>query len=128
MAEQVETLPPFQRKTGWDAYRGLNVCWQALFHGIDEDPSESSSKRKRTAEKWVVNLKHYDPSIPYSFSMILCLDINLEKYPEFKSMHRNELLVIKGTVVDAAYGWVLISGAEFEFTRTLIGVKTRPEA
>lgn len=61
MTIQVESLPPFQRETGWKAYSDLEVCWRAVFRGIGED--EPANKADPTAKKkWVVDLKHYDPS------------------------------------------------------------------
>jgi hypothetical protein len=114
MTKQVESLPPFQQEAGWDAYKGLEVCWQAMFRGIGED--EPANKADPTAKKrWVVDLKHYDPAVDYSPATICCPGVDLEKYPQFKFLHRNELLVVRGRVDVAKYCWVLIYSAHFEF-------------
>jgi hypothetical protein len=71
MSMQVESLPPFQRETGWDAYKeDLEVCWQAVFRGIGEDPANVTNPTAK--KKWVVDLKYYDPSIHYSPATICC--------------------------------------------------------
>jgi hypothetical protein len=110
---QVESLPPFQQRTGWDAYIGLEVCWQAMFRGIGED--EPANKADPSAKKWVVDLKHYDPSVRYSPSNICCPGVDIEKYPQFKSLHHNELLIVRGKVEAAQFYWVLLHPANFEF-------------
>jgi hypothetical protein len=120
MTMQVESLPPFQRQLAWDSYKGLEVCWQAIFRGIGED--EPANKADPTAKKkWVVDLKHYDPSIDYSPATICCPGVDLEQYPQFKSLRKNELLIVKGRVEDARYYFILIFLADFEFCVKRIG-------
>jgi hypothetical protein len=105
MARQVESLPPFQQEAGWNAYGGLEVCWQAMFRGIGED--EPANEADPTAKKkWVVDLKHYDPSIPYSSKIIYCPGVDIEKHPQFKSLHKNELLIVRGKVDTVRYSSV----------------------
>jgi hypothetical protein len=114
MTMQVESLPPFQQDTGWAAYRGLEVCWQAVFRGIGED--EPANKADPTAKKkWIVDLKHYDPSIRYSPVTICCPGVDIEKHPQFKSLHKNELLIVRGRVEAVQFYWVLLWPADFEF-------------
>jgi hypothetical protein len=114
MTMQVESLPPFQRQTAWDSYAGLEICWQAIFRGIGED--EPANKADPTAKKkWVVDLKHYDPSIDYSSATIYCRGVDLEQYPQFKSLHKNELLIVRGRVDAVKYYWALLYPAQFEF-------------
>jgi hypothetical protein len=114
MTKQVESLPPFQRDTGWAAYKDLEVCWQAVFHGIGEDEpaNESNPKAKK---KWVVDLKHYDSNIRYAAGIICCPGVDIEEYPQFKSMQKNELLIVRGKVEAAKAYWVLLFPAAFEF-------------
>jgi hypothetical protein len=114
MTMQVESLPPFQQETGWNAYRGLHVCWQAVFRGIGED--EPANRANPTAKKkWVVDLKHYDPTIHYSSATICCPGVDIEKHPQFKSLHKNELLIVRGKVESVQYYLGLIYPADFEF-------------
>jgi len=117
MTKAVQALPPFQQQAAEDAYIGLRVCWQGLFRGIVEDLHDSRSSFKA----WMVNLKHYDPSVRYTNGEIVCPGISLETYPEFKSMHRNELVAVSGTVQEVSYYRVLLSQAHFEFTGRHIG-------
>lgn len=124
MTRQVEALPPFQQKNAEYAYRGLQVCWQALFHGIREDEPANKVRKKNETEKWIVDLKHYDPSIDYSNGDLMCVGIDLERYPELKTMHKNELVIVRGTIGDVSYCHVLIFDAEFEFSGTRI---TKPK-
>lgn len=114
MAKQVESLPPFQQEAGWSAYKGLEVCWQAVLRGIGED--EPANQADPTAKKkWVVDLKHCDPSVPYSSATICCPGVDFDEYPQFKSLHNNELLIVRGRVDTARYSWVLIYPSSFEF-------------
>jgi hypothetical protein len=57
MNKQVESLPPFQHETGWNAYHGLEVRWQALFQGIEED-TPTNDANPTAKKKWIVDLKH----------------------------------------------------------------------
>src|ERR1700751_1660242 len=56
------------------------------------------NNRALTKQKWVVDLKHYDPSTHYSYATICCPSIDLDEYPQFKFLQRNELLIVRGTV------------------------------
>lgn len=51
--------------------------------------------------KWAVRLKYYNPASPYPICGITCYDISLETYPQLKSMLKNELVIVSGTVVRA---------------------------
>lgn len=66
-------------------------------------------------KKWVVDLKHYDPSIPYSSATICCPGVDIEKHPQFKSLRKNELLIVRGRVDSVRYSRVLLAPADFEF-------------
>jgi len=72
--------------------------------------------RKKDGKKWIVNLKHYDPSVDYSNGDLLCPGIDLETYPELKTMPRNELVIVTGTVADVGYCRVVLFDAQFEFS------------
>jgi hypothetical protein len=122
ITRQVESLPPFQQKNAEEAYRGLRVCWQALFRDIEDDVP-ANKDRGAENKKWIVNLKHYDPSIDYSNGDICCPGIDLERYPELKTLHKNELVIVTGTVAGVSYYRVLIYDAEFEFSGTRITSK-----
>jgi hypothetical protein len=100
----------------------LHVCWQSLFNGIEDDVPWNERKSENDPDKWIIKLKEYDPSIPYAYSSIVCPGVSLETYPEFKSMHTNELVIVRGTVEHASYGQIVLWDATFEFTQTRIGV------
>jgi hypothetical protein len=120
MTRQVEALPPFQQRNAEKAYRDLQVCWQALFLSIREDEPANKVQKETETKKWIVYLKHYDPSIDYANGQLLCPGIELEKYPELKTMHTNELVTVTGTIGDVSYMRVLVFDAEFEFSGTWI--------
>jgi hypothetical protein len=113
MTRHIESLPPFQREMAWDAYTDLEVCWQAVFRSIDEDPENVSNPTAK--KKWVVDLKFFDPSVGYSPASICCPGVDIEEYPQFKSLHKNELLIVRGRVDAARLYWVLLKPANFEF-------------
>lgn len=115
MMKQVNSLPPFQQKAAWDAYKGLEVRWQAIFNDIHEDPrTYPQAKNKKATKKWVVYLKHYDPVAVYSSFGIDCYGISLEAYPQLKIMHNDEVVIVSGTVTHAGYTTVL-QNVKFEF-------------
>lgn len=118
MNKKIHALPPFQQQAALHAYVGLHVCWEALFYNLYED---TAYKSKHNLKAWVICLTHYDPSIPDAKVTVMCRGISLEKYPEFKSMHKNELVIVSGTVRDVNAWQVLISEARFEFTGRRIG-------
>jgi len=99
----------------------LEVCWQAVFRGIGEDEPAKKSNPKAEKKRWVVDLKHYDPSIHYSSATICCPGVELEKYPQLKVLHTNELVIVRGRVEAVQYCWVLIHPAHFEFCEKRIG-------
>lgn len=119
MTKQLESVPPFQQKTTQEAYGGLRVCWQALFRDVEEDVPANEG-RAAWEKKWIVKLKHYDPSVDYPNGDICCPGIELEMYPELKTLQRNELVVVSGTVACVRYCFVLLHGAQFEFSGTRI--------
>jgi hypothetical protein len=114
MTKQVKGLPPYQQREAWDSYRGLEVRWEAIFTGIAEDEPANAAEPKGK-KKWIVDLKHYDPSIDYSCSTIRCPGVDLEEYPQFKSLHRNDLLIVRGKLDSVQYFSVLIFSPQFEF-------------
>jgi hypothetical protein len=99
--DQIGALPPFQQKAARDTYKGLKVCWQGVFRGIDKDWSEPPSEDKPT--KWVVTLMHHNPALGYAATTIYCHGISLETYPPLKFIHNNELVIVSGTVRYASY-------------------------
>ena len=121
MIEQVRSLPPFQQEVASDAYLGLQVCWQALFRGIEEDRTERPTKSKnKKATNWLVCLKFYDPAVAYADGYIYCPGISLERYPELKIIHKNELVTVSGTVTLLQGHNIELWNVTLEFTRTQI--------
>jgi hypothetical protein len=120
MRQQIDSLPPFQRDTARGSYAGLDVCWQALFRGIDEDERADKDNLPFATKKWVVHLKHYDPAIPHAISALVCPGVDIERYPRFKFLNENELLTVKGKVRSIELGWVLLYPTEFEFTGRVV--------
>jgi hypothetical protein len=120
MYEHVTSLPPYQQENAWDAYRGLEVRWLGLFEGIEDDEPYNEA-HSHSPKKWIVTLKHYDPSIRYSSARIRCPGIDLDQFPQFKSTHGNELLIVRGKIAHAKRLYVLLYPAAFEFGGKRIG-------
>ncbi|SRR5258708_4064355 len=100
--DQINSLPPFQRRSAARAYHGLEVCWQGLFQHVEERPLGGV----------VITVKCYNP-INYSAERISCDGVLT---PKLRISKENEPLIIRGTIASVAGAlgfWLKDANIEF---------------
>jgi hypothetical protein len=85
--KQINSLPPFQQNSAGDIYKGVEVCWHALFRSVS--PSGDS---------WTVILDSADSKIPRHAGSFLCEGVEIEKNPRLKIAYKDERLIVSGTI------------------------------
>jgi hypothetical protein len=88
----IDSLPPFQRASAAQNYTGLKICWFTEFSSIErilfaenEQENHSVYLKVRGNERWDF--------------VLVCCDIDLNKYPELKILHADHPIWLKGKII-----------------------------
>jgi hypothetical protein len=87
---QIDSLPPYQQRFASDAYKGLRVCWQAVFGTIQDDGLNKSQ----------VVLRQPDRSRQDWTGMIRCRRVDISAQPRLKIAHVGEQVIVRGTIAE----------------------------
>jgi hypothetical protein len=99
ITEQLNNTPPMQVDNVAKNYKGINVSWRLNL----ENAHETSSGLTRLM---LLNNGIY----PWVFC-----DIELDKYPQFKIINKNELFTVKGEIESVEGGTITLKNCKFKF-------------
>ena len=98
--QDIDSVPAYQRKGKREAYVGLPVCWVAGFRNISEvsQIAMMAGLAKGTHTLMLGTDDHFG-----AFA-IITTQIDIEKYPQFKTMHDKTPMRICGIIENVEHG------------------------
>lgn len=81
--EKVSMVPPFQQNSVEASYSEQEISWRLAFNSISQI---------NNSEKWHVMSRNPD-GYPWVY-----FDVDIEEYPQFKTLHQDDELIITGLI------------------------------